>query len=72
MAQPTCALKASFSGKYFPDGEILYRRVHSDLPLANSGQLELISIPYYAWANRIPGTMRIWPLHKNTRKQVMN
>ncbi len=38
----------------------LYRtvRVTSDAP--QSGRLALTVVPYYAWANRDPGTMQVW------------
>ena len=37
---------------------ILYRSMAAEkLPYQD---LELTAIPYYAWANREPGTMRVW------------
>lgn len=40
----------------------LYRYVHPNKPQANDHEVEAISIPYFAWANRMPGEMGIWHL----------
>jgi DUF1680 family protein len=38
--------------------DTLYRALSSVSPLYQD--LELTAVPYYAWANRRPGTMRVW------------
>jgi len=40
----------------------LYRIVKVNLPQADEHKIRVISIPYYAWANRKPGAMGIWNL----------
>ncbi|MEA2582113.1 MAG: uncharacterized protein QOF33_198, partial [Thermomicrobiales bacterium] len=46
-------------------GDDLYRSVD---PLAeeppNAHPVSLMAIPYYAWANREPGAMRVWLRHE--------
>jgi DUF1680 family protein len=38
----------------------LYRMIHLDKDQRNDQVKEVVSIPYYAWANRKPGPMTIW------------
>ncbi len=40
----------------------LYRPIHLNLPHAYDRDIEIISIPYFTWANRKPGAMGIWYL----------
>lgn len=38
-----------------------YRSADADPAIAPSGEsVELTAIPYYAWANRQDGSMRVW------------
>jgi DUF1680 family protein len=46
-----------------PDGgweDRLYRRAHQNQGDGRTRDTRLTAIPYYAWANREPGSMRIW------------
>lgn len=40
----------------------LYRPAQLNLLHANDREIEVVSIPYFAWANRVPGAMSIWQL----------
>ena len=42
--------------------DILYRPIPPSMLHANYHEIEAISIPYFAWANRIPGAMGVWHL----------
>jgi len=34
------------------------------VPETSARPVKLIAMPYYAWANRTPGAMRVWiPMH---------
>jgi DUF1680 family protein len=41
-------------------GEHLYRGVHPRADRPQGSTVKLTAIPYYAWANRDPGPMRVW------------
>jgi uncharacterized protein len=41
-------------------GERLYRRVRPRTDEPQNSVVEVTAIPYYAWANRDPGPMRVW------------
>jgi hypothetical protein len=41
---------------------ILYRPVHLNKSRDDCREIEILSIPYYSWANREPGAMEIWHL----------
>ncbi len=46
--------------------DTLYRSTPAAMKPAPFRSVTLTAIPYYAWANREPGTMRIWvPYHKD-------
>jgi hypothetical protein len=38
----------------------LYRSAHAQSEGLNGQEIGLRAIPYYAWANREPGAMRVW------------
>jgi DUF1680 family protein len=52
----------SFSGKATPkplSEEPLYRTLER-MPQREGKEVNLTFIPYYAWANRLPGAMEVW------------
>ncbi len=40
--------------------DTLYHTARGDQSSASAGEVELLAIPYYAWANREPGRMQVW------------
>jgi DUF1680 family protein len=46
------------SGRGGPSGWWPYRAAST--PAALGSEVELTAVPYYAWANRDPGAMRVW------------
>jgi hypothetical protein len=62
--KPSCNQNGatSFQGKATPkplSEEPLYRPLGRE-PQSEGKEINLTFIPYYAWANRLPGTMEVW------------
>jgi DUF1680 family protein len=42
----------------------LYRALHENIYENIDNEIEVKSIPYFAWANRQPGEMQVWHYYR--------
>ncbi|GAB6903193.1 glycoside hydrolase family 127 protein [Kineosporia succinea] len=53
-------LRLRLSGALAPENGSLYETFAGGRPVTTPSTIEFTAIPYYAWANRGPGAMRVW------------
>ena len=60
MAWSYCRLRREPPRRTMGGKDRLYRTVHPREGDAQTHATTVTAVPYYAWANREPGAMRVW------------